>query len=244
MALLPVLLFLVPVLLPFFPADGKNPGFGDLSTTLTEAQREIVNKHNDLRRTVTPPAKNMLKMKWDNKTAENAQKWADKCLQEHSTLEDRVISMNCGENLYMSSDPTSWSHAIQTWFDEIKDFDYGIGPKYKDAVVGHYTQVVWYSSYTVGCGVAYCPEQPSLKYYYVCQYCPAGNVQSKTHIPYLKGIPCASCPDHCDNGLCTNTCDYEDAYSNCKDLKNQLGCENPLVKNSCKASCNCEKKIY
>lgn len=41
----------------------------------------------------------------------------------------------------MSSDPTSWSHAIQTWFDEIKDFDYGIGPKYKDAVVGHYTQV-------------------------------------------------------------------------------------------------------
>lgn len=47
----------------------------------------------------------------------------------------------CGENLYMSSNPTSWSHVIQSWFDEKDDFTYGVGPKYPDAVVGHYTQV-------------------------------------------------------------------------------------------------------
>lgn len=48
---------------------------------------------------------------------------------------------SCGENLFMSSHPTSWSQAIQSWFNEENDFIYGIGPKQKAAVVGHYTQV-------------------------------------------------------------------------------------------------------
>ena len=46
----------------------------------------------------------------------------------------------CGENLYMSSNKKSWSDAIQSWFDEVKDFQYGVGSiNGKD--VGHYTQV-------------------------------------------------------------------------------------------------------
>lgn len=44
--------------------------------------------------------------------------------------------------------------------------------------------------------------------------------------------------------ISANSCDYEDVYSNCEQLKNQLGCEHNLVKNSCKASCNCSNKIY
>lgn len=41
----------------------------------------------------------------------------------------------------MSSKPTSWSQAIQNWFNEGNDFIYGMGPKQKDIMVGHYTQV-------------------------------------------------------------------------------------------------------
>lgn len=33
-----------------------------MSTTRKEVQKEIVKKHNDLRRSVSPPARNMLKM--------------------------------------------------------------------------------------------------------------------------------------------------------------------------------------
>lgn len=36
--------------------------FADLSNTLKNVQTEIVNKHNDLRRGVSPPPSNMLKM--------------------------------------------------------------------------------------------------------------------------------------------------------------------------------------
>uniref|UniRef100_A0A673TY74 Cysteine rich secretory protein 2 n=1 Tax=Suricata suricatta TaxID=37032 RepID=A0A673TY74_SURSU len=244
MALSLELLILAAVLLPFFPANGQGPSLADLSTTQTHVQKEIVNKHNELRGSVSPTASNMLKMEWDPKAASNAQKWASKCTLQHSIAEDRKTSTSCGENLYMSSHPQSWSVAIQTWYNENTDFIYGKGPKTSDAVVGHYTQVVWYSSYRVGCGMAYCPNQRSLKYYYVCQYCPAGNNVSKKNTPYQQGAPCASCPGNCENGLCTNSCEYEDLLSNCDSLKTTAGCGHELLKEKCKATCLCENKIY
>ncbi|XP_032720461.1 cysteine-rich secretory protein 2-like [Lontra canadensis] len=238
------LLFLAVVLLPFFPANGQDLSFKTLLTTQKRVQEKIVNKHNELRKSVSPPASNMLKMEWSTEAAANAQKWANKCTLEHSVPEDRKTSTKCGENLFMSSYPASWSDAIQNWYDEHHDFVYGVGPKSSNAVVGHYTQVVWYSSYHVGCGVAYCPNQKTLKYYYVCQYCPAGNLISKIHTPYLKGKTCASCPYHCVNGLCTNSCEHEDEFSNCDVLKKNNSCGHYFVKKNCKASCECEDKIY
>ncbi|KAM9233153.1 cysteine-rich secretory protein 2-like [Dugong dugon] len=244
MALLPVLLFLATVLLPSLPVEGKDPAFTALLTTQTSVQKEIVNKHNELRKGVSPPASNMLKMEWNREAMANAQKWANKCTLEHSSPDDRKTNTKCGENLYMSSDPTSWSNAIQNWYDESQDFIYGVGAKGPNVAVGHYTQVVWYSSFHVGCGIAFCPDQEHLKYFYVCQYCPAGNNVSQKRTPYREGEPCASCPGNCENGLCTNSCEYEDFLSNCADLKTKAGCEHELLKEKCQATCKCENKIY
>ncbi|EPQ05145.1 Cysteine-rich secretory protein 3 [Myotis brandtii] len=133
MALFPALLFLAAVLLPFFPANGQKPGFAAMATGRREVQSEIVNKHNEVRRSVSPPARNMLKMQWDSKAAANAQRWANKCVLKHSSSEDRKVA---------------------------------------------------------------------------------------------------------------NACEYDDMYSNCKDLKSQLSCGNDFVKTNCKAACNCSKKIY
>ncbi|KAJ8780049.1 hypothetical protein J1605_012085 [Eschrichtius robustus] len=102
MALLPVVLFLAAVLLPSFPTEAKDPTFTALLTTQTQVQREIVNKHNELRKSVSPPASNMLKMvrsksinkvEWSREAAANAQKWANKCTLEHSNPGDRKTSM-------------------------------------------------------------------------------------------------------------------------------------------------------
>nr|XP_003404193.2 cysteine-rich secretory protein 3-like [Loxodonta africana] len=244
MTSLSVVVFLAAVLFSSFPANGQHSGFADLSTTLTQVQREIVDKHNELRRAVSPEASDMLKMGWDNEAAKNAQNWANKCIYEHSDKKDRRTNTSCGENLFMSSAPTSWSYGIQSWYDESSDFVYGAGPTSPNAVIGHYTQVVWSTSFRVGCGIAYCPNQGVLKYFYVCQYCPAGNYINRQYFPYKKGPPCSSCPGYCDKGLCTNSCGYEDAYSNCPDLKKMFTCTHALVRNNCKASCNCEGKIY
>ncbi|XP_021108245.1 cysteine-rich secretory protein 3-like isoform X2 [Heterocephalus glaber] len=63
MALFSVILFPVAMLLSSFPVKGdENEAFAALSTSLPEVQEEIVNKHNELRRAVSPTASDMLKM--------------------------------------------------------------------------------------------------------------------------------------------------------------------------------------
>ncbi|XP_073938946.1 cysteine-rich secretory protein 3-like [Castor canadensis] len=159
-----VLLFLVAVLIPScLPDSDEDQDVGSLSTHLPEIQEEIVGKHNELRKSVSPSASNMLKMVRSS--------MASKEVFSHLSLEQAL------------------SLALLAC-----------------------VQVVWYSSFLTGCGVAYCPEKSS-KYFMVCRYCPAGNYLSRYYVPYDEGEPCASCPDHCDDGLCTNSCDYEDSHA-------------------------------
>ncbi|XP_053917584.1 cysteine-rich venom protein piscivorin [Cuculus canorus] len=185
------------------PSTGKEPEvIGTLSTSKADQQNLIVDKHNALRRGVNPTASNMMKMKWSPQAAKNAQMWVNKCTLSHSPANMRKTTVQCGENLFMSSAPFSWPDVVQAWYDEEKDFEYGIGAKTPGAVIGHFTQVVWHSSYEVGCAVAFCPNS-RYKVFYVCQYCPAGNIVGSIPTPYKKGTPCGDCPSACDNGLCT-----------------------------------------
>ncbi|NXF49573.1 CRVP protein, partial [Oceanites oceanicus] len=176
--------------------------FDAVSTSKAVQQELIVDKHNTLRRGVKPTASNMLKMEWCPLAAKNAQKWANQCTLNHSPADMRRTTVQCGENLFMSSAPFSWSDVIQAWYNEEKDFKYGTGAKTQGAVIGHYTQVVWYNSYQIGCGVAFCPNS-KYEYFYVCQYCPMGNLRSSIGTPYKKGEPCGDCPNACENGLCS-----------------------------------------
>ncbi|XP_072498524.1 cysteine-rich secretory protein 3-like isoform X2 [Notamacropus eugenii] len=241
MILLPVLLSLTAILLPSC-GDAQSVPFQSLSTNLEKVQREIVDKHNALRAQASPPATNMLKMQWSKEAQKTAQAWAEHCVLEHSKSQNRTHGRLCGENLFMSSAPLPWTKAIEAWHDEYKHFEFGKGST-SDQAVGHYTQVMWYSTYEVGCGCAQCPKA-SYKYFYVCHYCPTGNIQPRENSPYEIGTSCAKCPNSCSNKLCTNPCPYVDAYSNCPDLKKQVTCNHPTVKQSCKASCECTNKIY
>uniref|UniRef100_A0A3Q2DQ03 Cysteine rich secretory protein 3 n=1 Tax=Cyprinodon variegatus TaxID=28743 RepID=A0A3Q2DQ03_CYPVA len=172
---------------------------GTLADDQPSEQTEIVNKHNTLRRGVNPTASNMMKMSWNKEAAANAQAWAATCSMQHSSSSSREITSGCGENLYMSSSKNTWSNAIQTWYNEVKDYRYGVGST-NGGVVGHYTQVVWAKSNQVGCAMAYCPNS-KYKYFYVCHYCPPGNYQYTN--PYKSGPSCGDCSGACDNKLCS-----------------------------------------
>ncbi|XP_020646268.3 cysteine-rich venom protein helothermine isoform X1 [Pogona vitticeps] len=212
-------------------------------TTNANQQQEIVDKHNSLRRAVQPPASDMLKMEWNSEAASHAQSWVNQCLLKSSPPESRKLNgVVCGENIFMSSIILSWSQVIQKWYDEGKTFEYGSAATSTNTKIRVYTQVVWYNSYQVGCAVAFCPGQPVFKYFYACQYCPAGNREDKISTPYTKGEPCGACPDACDNGLCTNPCKYKDVYTNCPEMKKLYGCDIPLMK-QCPASCKCTTEI-
>ncbi|XP_075719942.1 cysteine-rich venom protein tigrin-like [Rhinoderma darwinii] len=219
--------------------QAPNPSAG-LSTDNPTIQQKIVDLINHYRRIVQPPAANMLQVFWNNEAAENAKKWAQKCTFEHSDSSQRQITeCGCGENLYMASYAASWEEAIGAFYDEHNDFIFGEGKKKPDSVVGHYTQLVWYNSRLVGCAISECTGG-IYKYFYVCQHCPPGNVNS-INKPYKNGTTCGDCPKDCANGLCTNFCPNRDTYSNCNSLQDYCGMD--YIQEGCKGSCNCKTEI-
>ncbi|OCT81378.1 hypothetical protein XELAEV_18028197mg [Xenopus laevis] len=197
----------------------------------------ITDIHNNFRINATPTAMNMLKMVWNDEVAKTAKDWAKTCSLNHSSPDLRKITnFTCGENLFMSSYPASWREAITAWFNEYKDFEYGKGAKTPKAVVGHYTQLMWYNTRLVACYVTECPAA-RFRYFYVCQYSPAGNIKGKENTPYKAGPTCGDCPKSCENGLCTNYCPYRDQYSNCGEFIKSNGCKD--FQKICPAACSC-----
>ncbi|OQV16834.1 putative Cysteine-rich secretory protein 3 [Hypsibius exemplaris] len=229
---------------------------GPLLTTDKTVQDLITNELNRLRRQVG--ATNMMKLTWDSDIQVVAQKWADKCVFQHpSSNADRsfylkTAKFGLGQNIAMGTGSMAWNTSLKMWFDEVKNFKFGQAPT-NGAVVGHYTALVWAGSNAVGCGYTLCPagkmtSQPS--HFFVCNFGPAGNVAPNQFRPYEVGTKCAKCGKACDDGLCTNPCNYTNDYSNCEVSTGYPalfpnGCKNAdkiydQFKNSCKATCNCK----
>ncbi|XP_063055972.1 cysteine-rich venom protein ENH1 [Engraulis encrasicolus] len=220
-------------LLPFLSSD--------ICTDDSTVQAEIVDVHNAFRRAVVPTASNMLKMSWNQTVADSAQAWVDKCELQHGPSSSRMVGdYECGENLFKSETASTWTEVVTAFHDEVNNYEYPTGST-NGLPVGHYTQVIWYSSYEVGCGVAKCGDN----YFYGCHYYRAGNFYSNGVAipPYTQGEPCADCPDSCEDNLCTNPCPYINKFTNCASLKKQAGCTNSYVRTVCPALCLCDSEI-
>ncbi|XP_037310582.2 cysteine-rich venom protein, partial [Pungitius pungitius] len=201
-------------------------------------QAEIKDVHNAFRRAVQPTASDMLMMNYSQEVAASAQAWVDQCILGHGNPSTRTLNgYEMGENLFYSSSPNSWTAVVTAWHNEVSNYLYPNGSS-NGKTVGHYTQVVWNSSYKVGCGMTLCPNNI---YFYACHYFRAGNFKSWP--PYTAGLPCASCPKNCVDKLCTNPCPYVNKYTNCPSLKAMVGCGNNLVSSWCPAACQCSDEI-
>ncbi|XP_051577089.1 cysteine-rich venom protein ENH1-like [Myxocyprinus asiaticus] len=206
-------------------------------TDQTSVQQEIVDVHNAFRRAVTPTSSNMLKMSWSQAAADSAQGWIDQCIMTHGPASTLMINgYELGENLFKASSVYQWTDVVTAWHSEVNNYEYAYG-SINDQPTGHYTQVVWYSSYEVGCAVAQCGSY----YFYGCHYYRAGNFRKVP--PYSLGSPCAACPNNCEDNLCTNPCPYINKFINCAALKEKATCNNYFVSKWCPASCQCDDKI-
>jgi Cysteine-rich secretory protein family len=116
-------------------------------------------------------------LKWDDRLASNAQKWANHLAQTRTFDHAPTVPADDeGENLWMG---TAHSYAaeemVDAWVDERKDFKFAIFPnvsrtgRWQD--VGHYAQLIWHNTTRVGCAVA----EGGGDEYLVCRYDPPGN---------------------------------------------------------------------
>ncbi|XP_041833860.1 GLIPR1-like protein 1 [Melanotaenia boesemani] len=174
---------------------------------------ECVRKHNMARTSVDPPASDMLYMTWDEGLAITARAWARHCTFKHNIYLKDVRRVHptfssVGENIWTGYPPSSFnvSRAIRGWVNETQYYDYEKNSCTN--VCGHYTQVVWASSYKVGCAVQLCSK--GVTHFtdregaiFVCNYATAGNINRRR--PYQsQGVACSGCKGTCENSLCSD----------------------------------------
>lgn len=134
--------------------------------------QQMLKAHNDLRAKYGQPP-----LTWNADLASYAQDWANQIAQMDA-LAHRPNNPY-GENVFwggLNDSKTGYSpqEAVDSWGSEVKDFNTTTNtcPDYN--LCGHFTQVVWGTTTTLGCGKA--KSAGNTGEYWVCNYDPAGNI--------------------------------------------------------------------
>jgi Cysteine-rich secretory protein family len=141
------------------------------SASFSEA---ILNAHNKYRIEVGIPP-----LVWSNELAGSAQAWANALSSNLSFAHDPgARSANQGENLWMGTTGAfSLAQMVDSWGQERRNFQDGTFPDVSTTGnwfdVGHYSQMVWRNTTSVGCAGAAGSDG---NYRLVCRYSPPGNV--------------------------------------------------------------------
>lgn len=141
---------------------------------------EMVAAHNRWRQTVAAPP-----LFYSTELEASAQKWANHLKQDnHCQMQHSQPDGHYGENLYWAS-AVEWSDGrrelqkvspktvVDDWGKERTDYNYNSNSCAKGKMCGHFTQVIWKTTSTVGCAIAVCED--SREQVWVCQYQPPGN---------------------------------------------------------------------
>jgi uncharacterized protein YkwD len=156
---------------PFAGGDGGDSGGGDDGVPDAFAQA-FVDAHNAVRAAAQPaPSSPLPPVSWSSDVADTARGWAEGCVFEHS-------HGALGENLAIfSSLSTTPAEVVDAWASEVADYDYASNRCAAGAQCGHYTQVVWRDSTSIGCAAVACDDVAGFGagLLFVCNYDPPGN---------------------------------------------------------------------
>jgi hypothetical protein len=135
---------------------------------------EVLTAHNLVRRNAAPaPVPPLPALTWSPAAAAVAQAWAGRCTYAHNTGRGDL-----GENIFASTAAATASDAVVSWASEAPLYD--LATNSCRGVCGHYTQLVWRATTSVGCASARCgtnsPFGGGSWTLVVCDYAPPGNV--------------------------------------------------------------------
>lgn len=143
------------------PRESRNrrggKGAGDVA-------QETLAAHNALRARMK-----LSPFQWSASLAAVSKKWADTLLSQNRFAHNP--KSRYGENLFMiRGGAATPAMVVEDWASESRDYDYRRNSC--RGTCGHYTQLVWRRTRSVGCGVA----RGRGREIWVCSYDPPGNV--------------------------------------------------------------------
>lgn len=158
-------------------STSNNGGSAATGDTPPDAEMQtMVEAHNAARAAVSPaPVAPLGKLVWSETAADVARGYAAKCVFEHNPERGKH-----GENLFASTGGAGPQAVVDAWVGEQAQYSYDTNTCQKDAMCGHYTQVVWAETTHVGCAKQACPAEGGpfgnrAWEIWVCNYSPPGN---------------------------------------------------------------------
>jgi len=116
---------------------------------------------------------------WNATSAKYAVNWSSKCNFAHS-------GGPTGENL--AAGYANASAAVDAWGLEREQYNWG-KPGFGEAT-GHFTQLVWSNTTSVGCGRTNCANKNKTPgWYVVCEYYPPGNIVGDNNQYFIDNVP-------------------------------------------------------
>jgi uncharacterized protein YkwD len=131
----------------------------------------ILQAHNNYRMALKEPP-----LVWSADLAKDALAWAQHLAAINKMDHDMSARGKEGENLFVgTANSFSYTDMVEMWGNEKRSFKYDIYPNCttkRSEVVGHYTQIVWKNTQSVGCALASNGQTDFL----VCRYAAPGNI--------------------------------------------------------------------
>ncbi len=162
------------------------PGAGGAGDRVPAHWAEMLAAHNEKRKLhcVAP-------LTWSAKLAADAQAYALRCeLGVHGSSGENLATAVMVSNGVAKLPAKTHRQVFQdSWYSEIKDYEFNI-PRYNQpGINGHFTQILWKDSTQLGCGIATCKMTVNMTSsegrtqkethdgtQWVCRYAPAGNM--------------------------------------------------------------------
>ncbi|MFS7932330.1 putative CAP domain-containing protein [Helianthus anomalus] len=131
------------------------------------SQQAILDAHNKVRKEIP----GLEPMTWNASVAKFAEEYASERKKDCGLVHSDTNIY--GENIATGAGAMTILDAINMWVSEKDDYNYETNSCTPGKMCGHYTQVIWKNSTTLGCALSNCVKNDGI--FITCNYYPPGN---------------------------------------------------------------------